>query len=300
MMSISYMTHPSMYASFFYSIYNSNMQRINLSAFYQLGKNLEHLKTVFHNDALNDGEKWSYTTRCIEWIMSFLNNSQRVDLKDSRELAQKLLKELNDYLIILTFPPEDVLQKEFFPKMAINNFLREFEGVFEEESKRLGAFLITQKGIYHTVKLISDASEHFEPEVLKHLPSTAIYDLQEAGKCLAFECPTAMAYHILRAIEAVILKYYETLTGHAWSKKQKGWWLYIDALKTLPSNPVPPSITQRLNEIREYERNPIAHPEFILELKQAIPFFNLGCSVIPLMVDEIEKIESAKAKPTKT
>lgn len=282
-------THPSMYASFFYSIYNSNMQRINLSAFYQLGKNLEHLRTVFHNDALSDGEKWSYTTRCIEWVWSFLDKSQRVDLKESRELAEKLLKALNDYLTILTFPPEDVVQKEFAPKMLINSLLRQFEEVFEEESKRLGSFLVTHKGIYNTEKLISDASEHFEPEVLKHLPDLAIYDFKEAGKCLAFECPTAMAFHVLRATEEVIFRYYKALTGN--KRRLIGWGKYIQELK---KHSAPTAITQRLTEIKD-KRNGVAHPKLRIELAEAKTWFDLCSGVIPLMAKEIEKLESAKA-----
>jgi len=40
--------------------------------------------------------------------------------------------------------------------------------------------------------------------------------LKEAGRCLAFDLPTACAFHICRATEALMLTYYEALTGNAW------------------------------------------------------------------------------------
>jgi hypothetical protein len=294
MITLDDFMHPSMVSSFFRSIENSNMQRINLFAFYQLGKVLRNVKDVFHDERLNVGEKMRCVNQTQDWVLSFLEKTRRVNAEKSITIAQKLLEALNKYYLTLFDGSGEFLKDELAPKMIINHLIEEFEESFDEESKHLGSFLVTQKGIYDTEKLISDASKRFEPEVLKHLPDIAIDDFKEAGKCLAFECPTAMAYHILRAIEAVILKYYEAITGHAWKRKQKGWWLYIEELKGLPSKPVPTSITQRLNEIRKYERNPIAHPGFFLDLKDAMPFFDLCSGVIPLMAQEIEKIELAK------
>lgn len=301
MMPLDYLTHPAMFASMFRSIKNSNMQKIDIFDFYELGKVLGNLKTVFHDEELNDGEKWQYVARCQYWIISFLEKTKRVDARKSIEIANKLRDELSSYsaTLALNDASADVLKKEFAPKVIINKLIDEFEKAFDEESEHLGSFLVTQKGIYDTEKLISDASEHFEPEVLKHLPETTIYDFREAGKCLAFECPTACAYHALRGIEAVIVKFYKILFKHSTLVGKKriktpGWNNYVEELKKLSA---PPSITERLDEIRK-KRNAVAHPKLIVKLEDAKSWFDLCSGVVPLMAQEIEKIESANTPIT--
>ena len=61
-----------------------------------------------------------------------------------------------------------------------------------------------------------NAEAKFPKELLAVMPAKSIADIQEAGRCLAFERATACAFHICRATEALMLDYYEHLAGSPW------------------------------------------------------------------------------------
>jgi hypothetical protein len=107
---------------------------------------------------------------------------------------------------------------------------RVFEEKFEREYRYLDVFTVTQKGIYDTRMLMLRPEEKFPIRVRNRLPEQTLLDLREAAKCLAFDIPTACAFHICRATEA-LLAYYEVLSGHTWSlPKNRDWKAYIDHL----------------------------------------------------------------------
>ncbi len=72
------------------------------------------------------------------------------------------------------------------------------------------AFIVTPK-ILDTKKLLDDVASLFAPNMFSTLPDITQYDFTEAGKCIAFERPTAAAYHLLRGTEAVLRFFYCTL-----------------------------------------------------------------------------------------
>jgi hypothetical protein len=167
-----------------------------------------------------------------------------------------------------------------------------FEAAFRFEAERSSVFSVNPKGIYDTRLLIESPENRFPEKTRNLLPPQTLYDFREAGKCLAFECPTAAAFHTLRGTEALMIKYYEVLAGTPWNLKQRDWGAYIRELKAIPADT---RITDRLDEIRRFERNPILHPENNVELERALPLFEMVGGVIVLMVEEIEKLEAAKA-----
>lgn len=88
-----------------------------------------------------------------------------------------------------------------------------------------------------------------------------------------------------------MIKYYEVLVGTPWNLKQRDWGAYIRELRAIPADT---RITDRLDEIRRFERNPILHPENNVEIDRALPLFEMVGGVVVLMVDEIERLEAAK------
>ena len=77
----------------------------------------------------------------------------------------------------------------------------------DAEIKDVGAYSPTAKRI-DLQKLLDEVPKLFAPTVFDALPDVARFDLNEAGKCIAFERPTAAAFHILRATEDVLRYYY--------------------------------------------------------------------------------------------
>jgi hypothetical protein len=133
-----------------------------------------------------------------------------------------------------------------------------FEKAFEREHHNLTIFTITAKGIYNTRALIETTHHKFPEKVRKFLPPQLIFDLREAGQALAFDLPTACAFHICRGTEATMLKYHELLAGHSWSFGKKDWKIYIEQLGV---EKAPKQITNRLDEIRLLDRNAYIHPD---------------------------------------
>lgn len=161
---------------------------------------------------------------------------------------------------------------------------------FERESDRVSVFGITKQGIYDTIDLLESAENKFPANLLKIMPMAVIDDLKEAGKCLAFDRPTACAFHVCRATEGLMLKYYEVLASKPWNFKTRGWQNYVDQLAKLKA---PKQITNRLNEIRS-DRNSYAHPDVTVPIDEMLPVYDLCTGVMFYMAKEIETLEAAK------
>jgi hypothetical protein len=279
----------------FYPV-GKNMQKVNVDAFYRFGARMKDAMSIGLEPLLKNGMiEASWVEKSLEAIYAncliFLRKTEGYNLPKSREKAKEIEDlELRYWKHVAIAAKEENEQerqelfKRFLPQCK--RLLTEFESALRHEVSNINAFVIDEKGSYDIHKLIERAHEHFSEEVRKHLPDTAIYDFKEAGKCLAFDCPTAMAYHILRGTEAMVLAYFAVLNGSAYSGRP-GWMNYINALRPLSA---PSRILQRLDEIREYERNPIAHPEFVVEPDEAMPLYNLVHGVIPMMAKEMQRI----------
>lgn len=78
--------------------------------------------------------------------------------------------------------------------------------LFAEAGGRV-AFIVSDKRL-DVNKLLSKVPALMSAQAFAVLPGTAKYDFVEAGKCIAFERPTAAAMHILRALDSLIRQYY--------------------------------------------------------------------------------------------
>jgi hypothetical protein len=86
--------------------------------------------------------------------------------------------------------------------------------LIQEVINSLPIFLVENRGILDTKKLIESPEEAFSKEISEWIKTTspvAFFDLKEAGKCLAFGLATASGFHQLRFLEALLFPYYERL-----------------------------------------------------------------------------------------
>jgi hypothetical protein len=82
------------------------------------------------------------------------------------------------------------------------------------------AFVVSPKRIDVTM-LMENVPGLFAPGVFEHLPDTAQHDFSEAGWCIAFERPTAAAFHVWRGTLAVIGQFYCARTHQKRAKSLK-------------------------------------------------------------------------------
>jgi len=95
---------------------------------------------------------------------------------------------------------------------------------------------------------------------------------------LTLDCHTASGYHILRAVERVIIRYVEKVTRHVvMKKKPRDWGAYITVLKKHGGDV---KVIGNLQHIKDHYRNPIIHPEDTLGPDDAFSLFNTSISAI--------------------
>jgi hypothetical protein len=206
-------------------------------------------------------------------------------LKDTRASAEQLLDTIQS---ISDNIPGDWERKMTQPELiAIVNGIEDLEKNFEREHRNLAVFTVTPKGLYDIQLLVEKAEEKFSETTRSVFTSRVVYDLQQSGRCLAFEIPTAMAFHVMRATETLIKDYYEVLAGKPWPHMQRDWGRYICELEKLSN--VNKVITGRLTEIKNFNRNPLIHPEDIVTVEEAPVIFDLCNGVIYSMAEEIRK-----------
>jgi len=146
------------------------------------------------------------------------------------------------------------------------------------------AFIVTDKRI-DVEKLLDEVAGLFAPGTFAKLPEIAQYDFAESGKCIAFERPTAAAFHCLRATEAVLRYYYCSLVKQR--RPELMWGPMVDSLRRSRKNP-PAVLLSNLDNIRHSFRNPTAHPEARYDISEVQDLFNLCVEVVNRMVKDLE------------
>jgi hypothetical protein len=145
------------------------------------------------------------------------------------------------------------------------------------------AFIVTDKR-WDTAKLLHDVGALFRPTVFDVLPDVARIDFQEAGKCIAFERPTAAAFHILRGTEAVLRDYYcSVVKQKRLVASQRNWGPMVAQMRAR-RKPPPSPLLDNLDSIRVNYRNPTQHPELTYDVHDAQDLFGLCSDAVNQMV----------------
>jgi hypothetical protein len=83
----------------------------------------------------------------------------------------------------------------------------EIRPTLEAEARGFVAYIVSERR-FRSDYLIKTPNSLFASGVYGKLPKLAQLDFAEAGKCLAFERPTAAAFHMLRGTESALRNYY--------------------------------------------------------------------------------------------
>ena len=259
------------------------MKRTNLNIFFNLGKSLADLDKIDNETEELDTVMPLSTSRM--WLHSFLEQTKEMPLPETKSAAQRLFSCVDGICRNWQEIREKKLLQAKLPE--VSTALQSFETHFEEEHKRIAVFTVIPKGIYDMSALMDTPEQKFPEKIRAALPQQMLHDLKQAALCLAFEIPTACAFHVCRGTEAVMLAYYELLAKHPWTLKKKDWKIYIEQL--VKEN-APTRITNRLDEIRALDRNTYIHPEVNVSLEESPILFELCTGVVFLMGQEMEKL----------
>lgn len=258
------------------------MIRITLNYFYLIGAALRPLSKVEAGE-LTVGT-YSDLHEAGQYLDGLLRNPV-IPLHTSRADGKALLT-LLEGVLKPDEPWDEKREITYSDAYDIKTGVEKFETVLAAELEILDTYFVSQKACYSTVDLIMKA-EIVLPETIRgKTPVEALGDIRGAGRCLAFDLPTAAGFHILRAVEAVMREYYKAVVGTLPKSKHRNWGAYLKYLKQKGADA---KIIFLLEHIKEMHRDPLMHPEVSLTMEEALPLFALAQGVIIAMVKDKEK-----------
>ena len=169
----------------------------------------------------------------------------------------------------------------------LNTICNTLRSTLEAELLTLEAFVVTPKR-FDTDKLLNDVGSLMSPGVFSALPEITKYDLMEAAKCIAFERPTAGAFHLLRGTEAALRHFYCTFIR---TKRVSPllWGNMVQHLRTRQKTKNYTTLYNNLDNIRLSYRNPTQHPDAIHDIHQVQDLAPLCFEVITRMTKTISR-----------
>ena len=265
------------------------MEKINLPLFYQLGARLNPL-TKFDVNASN---RVNIFLACIN---TQTDTERLLDTFSSltvcRSAGQKLIDATQSVREWMRTTPVEKWEEE--DRHADTKFsdavskAKEFETVLSAELQTLATYHATQKGIYSTPDLIDRAENIFPESVLAKIRAEIRGEIRQSGMCLAFDCATASAFHIMRATEMVMHEYYPAVCKPENKDKLENWGAYIAELKKSQS-PEVKEVVALLQQIKDQHRNLIMHPEIVLAPDEAFTLFEIAQASIIAMASKLRK-----------
>lgn len=283
-----YFQPPEALGGWFFPVEGCDMERVNLPNFYHLGKAIHRLTPIKIGDDLTATQQLDNFIWVRGWLRSFLEATAEMTFPHTHEAANMLLRSTDEYLGMV----QDALELKDFKAAFDRDYvtklkrqIREFELFLERESQRINAFSVPRKGIYDTQALIEHAEDSLPSDVKSRLDGLTVYDIQQAGKCLAFDVPTAAGIHILKAVESLIRAYHAKVTGKTLAVKSRNWGAYIRELNTSGADQ---KVTAYLQHIKDFYRNPIMHPEVQLAPDEAFSLFTASSGAIVQLDAAIE------------
>jgi hypothetical protein len=171
-----------------------------------------------------------------------------------------------------------------FDRAQVLQQLGAYETVLTSEFSVADAYFVVPKPGLDSPSLISRGEVLF-PEALPRKVPAAIADLREAGRCIAYELCTAAGFHLMRAVETVLRRYWEVITGNAPKPKQRNIGTYLRGFKKLGCGD--DKVIGALTQLKDLHRNVIIHTDEALSLDKAISLLGMARSVVDAMLDQI-------------
>lgn len=248
------------------------MEKMSIVHYFYFGTCVRYLQDAKEGYHIHgDRNILSNIDGCLDWLASLnLKVTETVSNFELRPFRDEL-KSIEDKNAVLS--PEQARQ--------LNDIVSKLRDTLEADLLLCEAFVVTSKR-YDTNKLLDDIGALMSPNVFSHLTPITQYDLIEAGKCIAFERPTAAAFHFLRATEAELRHFYLTFI----TTKRIPILLWGDMTTDLRNRlrtKKHTTLYNNLDNIRTSYRNPTQHPDAIYDIHEVQDLCPLCFEVINRM-----------------
>jgi hypothetical protein len=180
-------------------------------------------------------------------------------------------------------PPTDppaLREVQWNEAQELSEALKNFEISLQSDFAVRDTFICSPKAAYSTT-LLAEQGETLVSEGANDLVKSMKQDLHDAGRCMAFELPTAAAFHFFRAVEAMVCAYGEFVRDRAFTQheKKRGLGGYANSLKE-KSLHVDLRITTAIEQLALLHRNPTMHPEIHISNTEVRATVGIVVSVI--------------------
>lgn len=242
------------------------MKPVSIYKYINLGGQLSYLRSV------NEGYRVHDPDTILDNINQFIANINKSEL----EVTKNALIKLKEFSKELEITDKDYrINKE--EERVLFQIMDKILFVIKAESKSKFTFIISEKRI-DVNKLLFDIKSILAHDVFDVLPDNIQYDIKESGKCIAYECPTASAFHVLRGVEGLLRTLLKKLSPQV-DTSQMNWGPLIIELRNLNISDLS-ILLDNLDRIRDNYRNPTNHPEKIFNIEEAQDLFNMCVGVV--------------------
>lgn len=266
------------------------MKRVNPYDFYEMAAVVHPLTEVVKGSTV--GQNFYPLIVGRGQIQSLLSNDF-VPLRVARQATEALLERIEELLPAEGAGEQAKLGRTLtdWEVYQITEAAKKFETVLAAELQTVDTYYIDQKRAYSTSDLIERAEIIFSEDSRRDLPAGAIDDVRQAGRALVLDLPTAAGFHILRATEAVVREYYTVVVKTAPTKRD--WGHYVAELKSKGADA---RIAGAIDQLRDLQRNPLMHPEVMLNEDEAVMLFGMAQGVMVAIMGDIAKRNPGLAK----
>lgn len=270
------------------------MRRFNVSAVYDLGQKMGKSFGLMDADpwGLPDKKAAPKLRMTVQALFPhFASFAEFIPLPTAAMPIRKLLH-------MISVSPDIVKNRD------IDDALRTFAGRVEDELTQLAFYQI----LPDRAKYYDGARAMFHEDQSKPFPfGSSLYDIEEAGRCLAVGRSTACVFHLMRAITPVL----QAIADKLGFEEQRDWGRYLNEMKIKSWEKFPDNrskendeqrafyadLESRLRAYKEAWRNPTMHnPEKVYTEEQAEEIFACVRGFMRQAATRLEEPMSAELK----
>lgn len=264
-----------------------DMQRIDAGYLYELGAAIRPLRGLGYGEMSKPWQAWQPLVNVRDTVRTFAENSiYSAELRSSPAYAQALLVQVEALIDrIENFEwPQQTDEFQAGDVVPVARAFASFEPVMIAEIQSRSIFHVPTRGAYDSAYLIDQGEALFPASLIVKVPET-LMDVRQGARCIAFDLPTASGFHFHRANEAVLRKYYDGVSSIP-RADNASMGVLLGAMKTQNVGEKP--IIAALDNIKEFHRNPLMHPEHtIADVDEAISLYCALRSAMSYMLDRI-------------
>jgi hypothetical protein len=277
------------------------MKRVNILEYLDLSEKLGRARqgTSSREGTIKAGYVYFSVVGLTSQLRSFVDDDN--GFNTSKHAAEELLSSIDEFTarhIMDGNSPSQIdtgkLDSDLhtWQYSAIGTKIDAFKNVLSAECKEVEIYVVGQVSIYKTSSLVSSGSQRIPAELTSWVPAEARAEFDSAGRCLAFDLPTACGFHALRGVEIMILEYLRKF-GRS-TENLRTWNEYVQAVLSMANgknSPIPSKkVAAMLDRMRELDRNPLMHPQDTLDTTSADMLFSLSVISIVEMARDLLQV----------